>query len=331
MMQDVSQPLLSHRARAALVLITALATACGASKAKLATPGGPRMELLDGRLAFTPSATAELEPRPHDVMGAPTSAAEESRVILVPGEPYAHFVLLANETFATMPTDPAAAKAAISAFLGDGAIGEVTLADGATAIEYLPRPSSHDGPRLVYAALVTMADRTVIELDYYVLPEDDSDRAAWVSQARALTATMTRGTRAIDRSARTVTFEGLALDAPADTSFTAQPGPDFAVYRLRTIGPLGSPATIVGVYLGGHPSYQHAQAEDGASAVTTEAGTLLGTAVEWHRWTHDGVEYREAIVARGEHNAIHAFRLAPPGDARGAELDAALGTLREAP
>lgn len=317
-----------------VVLCTALvaATACGGSKATLAAPdpGGPRMELLDGRLAFAPPAKATLEPRPYSVMGAPTSAAEESRVILVPGDPYAHFVLLANETFTTMPTDAAAARAAIHSFLGDdGAIGEVTLADGAKAVEFLPRPSSHDGPRLVYGALVTMPDATVVELDYYVLPEDDGDRAAWVKQARALTATMTRGTRAIDRTARTVTFEGLALDAPADTSFTEQPGPDFAVYRLRTIAPLGARATIVGVYVGGYPSYQHAQAEGDAGEVTLEKGTLLGADVEWHRWTHDGVEYREAIAPRGEHGAIHAFRLAPKGDARGAELDAALGTLRE--
>ena len=316
--------------RLALLVTLAAATACGGSKVGLAAPGGPRMELLDGRLSFAPSKTATLEPRPHSVMGAPTSAAEESRVILVPGEPYAHFVMMANETFATLPTDGAAAQAAVREFVGaDGVLADVTLADGATAIEFVPPRSSHDGPRLVYGALVPMADGTAIDLEFYVLPEDDGDRAAWVKQARALTMTVTRGTRAIDRAARTVTFEGLALDAPSDTSFTAQEGPDFAVYRLRTIAPLGARTTLVGVYLGGHPSYQHNQAEEEV-AVTTEAGTLLGVAVEWHRWTHDGVEYREAIVARGEHNAVHVFRLAPAGEPRAAALDAALGTLREA-
>lgn len=314
------------------IAVAALAiAACARHPIEAARPGPAPTPLLGGRLSIRAPAGAALEPRAHGIMAAPASTMEESRVVLVPGDgEYARFVLMATETFATV--DPPPSAAALAAYLPSQATrGEVTLADGAVATEFVGTAPAADRPLLVYGALVPMPDHTLIELDYYVMPADADDRAAWAAQARALTQTVRRGDRALERVARTLTFEGLAVDAPADVVLTAQPGPDFAVYKLRALGPLAAPPAMAGVYLGGWPSYQHAQAGIADAAITREAGALLSQPVEWHRWVDGDVEVREAILARGDHDAVHAFRIAPATDARAAALDAALATLRAAP
>ncbi|MBL8621492.1 MAG: hypothetical protein JNK64_09320 [Myxococcales bacterium] len=318
--------------RTTLAVATLAIAACGRHPIDAARPGPAPTPLLGGRLTIRPPTVAAVAPRGHSVMAAPASAMEESRIVLVPGDgEYARFVLMATETFVTVAAPPPDG-AALAAYLPAGATqGEVTLADGAVAIEFVGTAPAGDAPLLVYGALVPMPDHTLIELDYYVMPEDADDRAAWAAQARALTQTVRRGDRTLERAARTVTFEGLTLDAPADVVLTEQPGPDFAVYKLRALGALAAPAAMAGVYLGGWPAYQHAQADVADAAIAREAGTLLGEAVEWHRWRDGDVEVREAILARGDHAAIHVFRIAPAADPRAAALDAALATLRAAP
>lgn len=304
--------------------------ACGHRGPDAARPGSERMELLDGRLSFAAPAGAKASPYRASIMAAEESSAEETRVLLVPGSgEYARFVLQASELFATVDDDAARRRPAIEAWVGGTMrFGDVRLSDGATAVEYVTTQPVGDGPVLVYGAVIPMKDGTAVELDYYILPDDADERGAWVDSARALTRSVVRGDRPLVLAARTVTIEGLAIDVPDGTALTAQPGPDFAVYRLRRVGPLAATAATIGIYLGGWPSYQHMQSEVDGDQVTTVAGTLLGEPVEWHVWSSEGAAFREAIVRRGDHDAIHVYQVSSVGDPVAAELERAISTMR---
>ena len=95
-----------------LVPLLALSLACGgkgpgpaspatgaSSAAAAPTTEGAEQELLAGRIKVRLPEGAKVSARPHSVMAAPGSVEEESRVLLVPGKPYARFVMIVSEVF----------------------------------------------------------------------------------------------------------------------------------------------------------------------------------------------------------------------------------------
>ncbi|NMB76441.1 MAG: hypothetical protein GYA21_15090 [Myxococcales bacterium] len=302
-------------------------------------PGKQVTELLGGRLQVRMPEKARVEGRQHSIMAAPEALTEETRVVLDAGNE--RLVLMAWELFATSGGDLAKAVAADVAKWGDMAQGAKVeplpvpkpLQDARLAI-----PGKHDLSReaiLVLAAYVESADGTVQMLAFYVNPAGAKDLGGCTALAKSVAQTIGAGAKRLDLSAGKKRFAGagdkdfLALDVPAGFVATTQQGPDFSVYRLRRVSVLGEPGASIGIYLGGHPSYQHKQARDEKLEFSTAKGKLLGQEVEWHTWSRGPAATTEAILPHPGAKGLflHLF-LSAAGEAALAPLRAIAETIK---
>jgi hypothetical protein len=276
---------------------TATATgALGALKVESAT------DLLAGRLRVRLPKGARLEARGHSLMAAPESAQHETRVVIdavsgaVAGAGAAlkreRLVVMSYELFATAGQD---LLAAVRKDLGDDqpqpAIEAMSVA-GPELRAVAVTPASLDKTREAIPVLgvyVAQADGTVQYLDFYNNPPAAEDAAGATALARRIAATLAPGPRrlALTAGSRALS-DGLKLQVPAGYALTRQDGPDFSVHHVRKLVQLGQPAPRLGVYVGGHPSFQYRQVERDTARppdVKRVPGRLLGRDIEWHRWT----------------------------------------------
>jgi hypothetical protein len=264
-----------------------LAAACGHGTQpplpSLGEPARGRLALLDGRLSFVPPDRAVVKSAAHGLMSAPASPDEAMRIVLVPGEERARFVMMVLEEFATLKPKPAARDAQIAAWFGDEIVSaEVRLDDGGVATEYVPRGVDDIPALMIYGAVVEASDHTVISIEFYINRDDASAR---------------------DRIATPGT---ITVDLPPAIVLTQQRGHDFTVYSLRPLVKLGSWPAKVGIYVG-WPTFQHQQQHVPESKMATEVGILLGKEILWHIWAENNVVLREAILTGGDHDSVHVW------------------------
>lgn len=314
-----------------LVPLLALSLACGgkgpgpaspatgaSSAAAAPTTEGAEQELLAGRIKVRLPEGAKVSARPHSVMAAPGSVEEESRVLLVPGKPYARFVMIVSEVF-ELGSGNAVADA--TEFVRADAeeryrVEALPVGAGLEAAAYVPEGRA-DGehPSLVLGALVEAGDASLLSVQFYILPEMKPESATWRAQAKQILGSFAAGPRKLDLSAGETKVplgdQDLVLARPAGFCLTAQPGPDFDVYHLRKVVRSGAPPTTIGVYVGGHPSFQYRQAEPPVANVGAVPGTFLGQATSFSEWQpFPNVQRREAIVKVGERDFVHVFATA---------------------
>ena len=269
--------------------------------------------LLDGRFTIQVPQDARVEARGHSIMAAPQSQAEETRIVLDAGDE--RFVIMTYELFATTGSDfEAAAKAYAKEY------------DIPTTVEALPNkafailPGEHDTSReaiFCLGVLIPHTDGSVIYQAFYVNPAGADDLDGVTALAKKIAATTTPDAKTLALDARTISFErdALKIDLPKGYVFTSQEGPDFGVYRFTQVAPLNDTGATIGVYVGGHPSYQYRQAQNRSSTgweakVTTQSAKFLNTDVEWQLWTTEsGRLMAEAIVPLpgSDYLNIHVF------------------------
>ena len=111
------------------------------------------------------------------------------------------------------------------------------------------------------------------------------------------------------RSFPGVGSDRLVITAPEGFVATIQQGPDFAVYRLRKLSPLGQPPSSCGIYLGSNPDYQYRQTEAPPDKVTPLKGKLFGKKAERQTWSAANRATSETIVPypKGNGMAVHVF------------------------
>lgn len=121
----------------------------------------------------------------------------------------------------------------------------------------------------------------------------------------------------------------LKVDVPASFSLSRQEGPDFDVFHFSA----ESSESRIGVYLGRNPGLLSSQA---GVTVQRHPGRVGGVPVEWLRWSEDGRQRSEALVAGffGQSKqkdsaglAIHIF-VGATSQLDVAHLEAAAATLR---
>lgn len=311
-----------------LVPLLAVSLACGgkgpapSSPAAAApssfAPDGAEQELLAGRLKVRLPAGAKVSARPHSVMAAPGSVEEEARVLLVPGKPYARFVMIVSEVF-ELGSGNAVADA--TEFVRADAeeryrVEALRVGPGLEAAAYVPEGRA-DGehPSLVLGALVEAGDASLLSVQFYILPEMKGESPTWRAHAKQILGSFAAGPRKLDLSAGETKVplgdEDLVLARPQGYCLTSQAGPDFDVYHLRKVVRSGAPPTTLGVYIGGHPSFQYRQAEPPVANVGAVPGTFLGQATSFAEWQpFPDVQRREAIVKVGERDFVHVFATA---------------------
>ncbi len=310
------------RSVAAACAVALLAAGCSSVPRPITTNDGggdiadvSTADLLAGHLPADLPDGAVSEARRTSIMAAPQAAMDETRVVLEGGGPdgLARFVMMVSELYLLGSGDLRSDATRLAAK------GErIVEVSGAKLPMFGIEPTSAplpDRPVFVLGAIVGHPDGSLQEITFFILPEMSSERAAYADEARAILKTIGAGSRKLEaKGGRAKLGEGLALDMPPGYLLSSQPGPDFEVYRVRKLNRAGERGATLGVYVGGHPSLQHAQAaRDGGPEppTTTEAGSLLGKSTTWIAWaTPDGVKIREAIVELGELRAVHVFALA---------------------
>jgi len=282
------------------------------------SPGKVATDLLGDRLRIRMPKNAKVEARGRSIMAALEAATEETRVVLNAGKE--RLVLMAWEMFALAGGDLAKAVRADIATWGDQAKGvqvEPLVVPKPLADARLVLPAGHDSKReavLLQSAYVESADGTVQMLAFYVNPAGAKDLAGCTALAKKLMGTLTAGDKKLDLAAGPRRFpvagdkDFLVLEVPAGFVASTQTGPDFSVYRLRRVVVMGKPGSSVGIYLGGHPSYQHNQSGGGAKPALSK-GKLLGREIEWHNWSRGALTTSEAILPLPGSSGLflHAF------------------------
>ncbi|WP_437529620.1 hypothetical protein WME79_48105 [Sorangium sp. So ce726] len=272
----------------------------------------PATSLLSGRLAVRLPEGARIEARARSVMAAAEPDEEETRVVLDAGDE--RFVLMAHELFALGGKDPeGGVRAAMAAdFPGGSATAEpLRLADEQLkAWAVFPGSANRGSVAIpVLGMYVLHPDGFVQRLAFYVnppaakdaagcsalaagaadLPEARGELPRCTAFARAIAATLSAGARRIDAGGgeRSIKGQGsedsFLVKVPAGASTTVQRGPDFTVHRVRLPVELGASQSAIGIYVGGHPSFQYNQNEAKVSP-TPRPGKVFGKAMSWQVW-----------------------------------------------
>jgi hypothetical protein len=319
-------------------------------------PDAAKLSLLADRLSLKMPKGARIEARPHSIMAADQPNEQETRVMLDAGAE--RFVIMTYETFERIPEGKdadAAVRAAVASDFGEPApaVSKLSLADS-TLKAWLVVPASVDRNReaiLVLAAYVVSSDGFVQTLSFYVNPASADGkgcagqiRAAGVSIAdgpgelsgcsgfaRAIAGTLSAGKRTLDVGAGVRKLQGqygddtLIATVPGGTNVTVQKGPDFTVHFVRLPVDLGAPSASLGIYIGGHPSFQYEQADANVKP-TSRAGKALGNAVTWKVWPSDPMHTMAEVMVphpKSKGMTLHLFASAADEATLGKLLDIA--------
>jgi len=302
------------------------------------------LSLLSDRWAARFPAGARLEPMNPGIMGAEQSAETESRVVV---EAQAEkMVVMVYELNAKAGADLSAGVGKdVAHSFGDPkpALKPIALAaPSAKAIAVLPQ--SHDLTRediYVFGGYMAHPDGLVEYAAFYVNPAaangttdcaglaklagapeglqpEPKTLTRCTALAQAVFSTLSPGARRIEIKGGEKKLAGqygddtIFITLPDDATSTVQAGPDFTVHHVSLVTVLGEPQPSLGIYVGGHPSFQHQQSMSGATVVKSP-GTVLGKPVEWNTWRRDdGLLMSEAILAHpsSEQMQIHVFATA---------------------
>jgi hypothetical protein len=306
----------------------------------------PALSLLADRLTLRMPKGARIEARPHSIMAADQPNEQETRVMLDAGDE--RLVVMTYEVFARIPEgkDPeSAVRAAMDADFDPPrpTLSRLPLADERMKA-WIVIPASMDKNReaiLVLAAYVLHPDGFVQTISFYVnpasakgegcsaqiraanasgLPKAPGDLPGCTALARAIASTLSAGPRRLDMAGGERKLVGQYNDdtfvakVPAGTNITTQKGPDFTVHRVLMPVDLGAPQSTLGVYVGGHPSFQFNQIEAKVKP-TQKPGKALGQAVVWQVWQVNPKRMMaEAIVAHPKSKGMKVHLFAGAGN-----------------
>jgi hypothetical protein len=289
-----------------LLLVMALSAAASAD---VPTALGPPTPLLGDRLAARLPVGMKLEARPHDIMAADTSNEDETRGVIDVGS--TRFVMMTYEMYATASASPQAdveADIKHDPIFATAKVETVAIAKPLVAFGARPAvPAKPDVGNLVYEAYVISDDRTIQVMAFYVGPDGMHDFARWGDLGKRIVATTTAGKRPhVSAAGDRALGPHLTVSVGAGWLASTQPGPDFDVYHLRKLAPLGANTPGCGVYVGDAASFQWKQSGIDAKDVTSIPGKLLGSAVTWNQWTGRDVVI-EAMTTLASHQTVHVF------------------------
>jgi len=317
------------RLRSALVVALLGTSALGAGTLGRLDPVA-EIGLLHDRLTIRGPAEGKREAPQRGIMEADPSAEMESRVVVDVGDE--RMVIIVTELVALAPED---LTASVRQQAGAPAkVAPVAARDAAVrVVEVVPPESPASGDAIpVLTAFVAQPDRTVQALHFYANKAAARDLEGCRSLAHKMAATLAPGKRRLEVAGGERVLGPVAVTLPAGYHLATQRGPDFVVYHLQKLLPLGAAPSAVGVYVGGHPALHHERT--GAENVQSGPGDLLGQTVTWYQWSPGGdggraaVE-REAIVPLPDGSQMHVWLVA--GDAGAlAELRALVPSLRPA-
>lgn len=279
------------------------------------------MPALAGRLRIDLPRDAVSSARPVNLMSAPSGDDTETRFVIDRGA--SRLVVFVQETFSSPTSDLAATVAELEAArIPHGSVVRTRLASGLSAA--IVEPNDVDGPPggvFVDGAWVATADGTVATVEVYATPDVAPAPQACRRIARTLLDSIAPGDAHLDLAAGERTLApGMTIRLPANHAIGHDVGPDFDVFRIVPVVPLATPTATLGIYLGGHPSFEPRGEE--------RATTLFGRPASWWTSVEEQAARREALVEFPGVGYAHLFVVGHPGSLDG--LTAVAETLQYA-
>lgn len=291
-------------------------------------PGSKATSLLAGRLTVKVPEQAEVIARRASIMAAEEATEEETRIVIDAGSE--RLVIMTWELFSlkgdgfSKRADKYLKESLPEAERAKAKIEHLAMSRTDPDV-YALAPPSHDLKReaiLVLSAVIGHPDGTVQFMAFYVNPQGGADIPGVTNLSLALLGTLKAGKRRLDLTAgsrKIAAFEkSLEIQVPKNVAHSVQQGPDFLVHRLSQVAALNDDKGSLGIYIGGHPSYQYKQRENRSMGkwkadVKKKKSKLLGSDVEWHRWDQDGWHTAEVILALpgGGNLLLHVFAGGP--------------------
>jgi hypothetical protein len=242
------------------------------------------IDVVDGRLKVAaPKGAADI-PKAYSIMGAPEPTAHESRVI-VEDKRGGKLVVFAHELWQSAPADlatrvPGYFKATMRGAAAD--IGKIDADPALVVIGAKPTtPDKDPDAILLLSTLVRVADGSLLGVDYYVNPPAFGDGCQGL--ALELARGMKPSKRELDvKGGKRTLGNRVDIDVPAGYVVTHQPGPDFDVFFLHKLVPLGDYPGYLLVYLG---DYADREVPSGDGTPVSRKGKLAGESATWEGFT----------------------------------------------
>jgi hypothetical protein len=170
------------------------------------------VNLLGGRLAIRIPIEARLEARPASLMGAKSSADEESRIVLDHGPE--RMVMMAYETFSrASSTFEAAVQKKMSSTSKKVEAWHVRRP--LRGVAYWPTTTTRTAEANVVMGLYVMrTDRTVQHCVFYINPAATQHLEAWENLARRMAASVTEGQKSLMSQAGERRIGGFVATVP---------------------------------------------------------------------------------------------------------------------
>lgn len=278
-------------------------TCAGFEKLPFATK---KASLLGDRLFITPLEGLENHARPHDIMSAAAPEEHETRLLLQQGE--LKLVVWSEELFARSTPNLLKDVQRTTGPLRQVPGEERKLDSGLRAVLFVEPKLEAPNEAVPVAHVVTVLPDDTLQITHvFVTPSVVSAGSAGCrALALKLLGSIEPGPRRLDLAGgRRELEDGYSVQVPPSYSLTAQRGPDFTVFQLMPLLPLGEPAGRLGMYFGRHPDFEPNPAAQKLNA------TILGKPATWHRSNEDGEIGQEALLEPGRGLAIHLFLAAP--------------------
>jgi hypothetical protein len=315
----------------------------------------PPTSLLKDRLSLRLPKDMRIQTRPHNIMSAPQPTETETRAVLDAGEE--RLVIMATELFERGGADPdRSVRASVAAEFNPPPLKIEPLQLPSQQLKaWAIFSASIDRSRaaiLLLSVYVLHPDGFMQLVNFYVnpaaasgtgcsglsrvadagkLPQAQGELPTCTALVHAIASTLEAGTRRIDSAGGERKLTGQYGDdsffakVPAGTGITAQTGHDFTVHHVRLPVDLGEPQPSLGIYVGGHPSYQYTQ-NDAKVSPTRKPGKVFGKDVSWQVWSESPKSVMAEVIVdhpQSKNARIHLFASAADEKALAPVLDIA--------
>ena len=249
--------------------------------------------ILKDRLFINCPKEAKSEPRPHNLMSAPPSAEEETRITL--DDKDKRLVIFAQEMNAlaskTLLAD--VKKMYSDQERADYLFKEITMKDGMSAVQTIPiKYDSTKEAILINSLLIQTKDSSLVQIGAYISPKAFSDRKRYITLSDSILNTISAGPRQIRFHARKeyLPFPAnpgkLLAEVPEHYLVVPNNGADFNEYQIRKIDLFTNQMQggII-VYVGFYPTLLAPAYQFKTDKVQIKEELFLGKKMKWSSYS----------------------------------------------
>lgn len=274
---------------------------------------------LNNRLTLSMPKGTRNQARNENIMAASAASEGETRLVCEEGEK--KLVVMVWETFRRAGDDY---KTEVPKALKEWSEGESTPFNIANIGEDITagiptKPNEKDDAILYAAAYFRHKDKSILRIGVYFNPEYHKTPDQCTALAKDIIGSVRSGERALDlrKGERVLDILNspfkMVVSVPEGWTYTTQRGPDFLVHTLQEVSVFGVSAASIGIYVGGHPGYNHLRVDKDSLTKHTRKAPLFGEPAEWIEYTTKdadgwkGIEVIETMPNIDDYWKVHIF------------------------